>query len=104
LEASSIIAEIDLQISKLQQARALLSEAGAPPVVKARRGRPKGSKNATAKKATKLAKVSAPLVAKTKRKLSPESRKRISDAMKLSRANGAKSAAKKSAVPETSAK
>ena len=51
MEVSRIIAEIDAQISKLQQARALLSETSAPvaPVVRVGRGRPKGSKNQTAK-------------------------------------------------------
>ena len=44
MEVSRIIAEIDLQIAKLQQARELLS--GTQPV-RAGRGRPKGSKNAT---------------------------------------------------------
>lgn len=67
MEVSRIIAEIDSQIAKLQQARALLagttqSSAGRGP------GRPKktASKSATPRK----------------RKLSPEGRKRIADAMK----------------------
>jgi hypothetical protein len=70
VEVSRIIAEIDGQIAKLQQARALLAEGGAAP--RAGRGRPKGSKN--------LATATAPKTAK--RKLSPEGRKRIADAMK----------------------
>jgi len=84
VEVSRIIAEIDLQISKLQQARALLAEAGtapaAPvaPVKRAGRGRPKGSKNSVKKAAA--VKVAAPV--KTKRKLSPEGRKAIAEAMK----------------------
>jgi hypothetical protein len=70
VEVSRIIAEIDAQISKLQQARALL--AGTPaPAARAGRGRPKGSKNA-----------STTAAAPRKRKLSPEGRKRIADAMK----------------------
>jgi hypothetical protein len=71
MEVSRIIAEIDLQIGKLQQARQLLSDTG---TAKAGRGRPKGSKNA----------VAAPVADATprKRKLSPEGRKRIADAMK----------------------
>jgi phage tail tape-measure protein len=71
VEVSRIIAEIDAQILKLQQARALLAGT-ASPVVRAGRGRPKGSKSAseTVKPATR------------KRKLSPEGRKRIADAMK----------------------
>lgn len=72
MEVSRIIAEIDDQISKLQQARHLL--AGAEPVKRNGPGRPKGSKNATASTPT-----GAP--AKT-RSLSPEGRKRIADAMK----------------------
>src|ERR1700730_8452855 len=43
VEVSRIIAEIDGQIAKLQQARALLAEGGAAP--RAGRGRPKGSKD-----------------------------------------------------------
>ena len=70
MEVSRIIAEIDAQISKLQQARALL--AGSTPAARPGRGRPKGSKNAGA---------AAP-GAPRKRKLSPEGRKRIADAMK----------------------
>lgn len=72
MQVSRIIAEIDAEISKLQQARALLSggEVAAP---KAGRGRPKGSKNSV---------VAKPAVAKKKRKLSPEGRKRIAEAMK----------------------
>lgn len=70
MEVSRIIAEIDAQISKLQQARALLS-GNAKSAVRTGPGRPKGSKNAAA---------AAP--ATHKRKLSPEGRKRIADAMK----------------------
>jgi hypothetical protein len=72
VEVSRIISEIDAQILKLQQARALLAgttaAAGRPGP-----GRPKGSKNAAAAPATKSPR---------KRKLSPEGRKRIADAMK----------------------
>jgi hypothetical protein len=69
VEVSRIIAEIDAQISKLQQARALLAGTTAP-ATRAGRGRPKGSKNASGTAAPR------------KRKLSPEGRKRIADAMK----------------------
>ncbi|RSL15366.1 hypothetical protein EDE15_0852 [Edaphobacter aggregans] len=69
MEVSRIIAELDAQISKLQQARALLAGASAP-VARSGPGRPKGSKNAAAAAAPR------------KRKLSPEGRKRIADAMK----------------------
>ena len=65
MEVSRIIAEIDAQILKLQQARALLASASAP--VRQGPGRPKGSTNAATKR---------------KRNLSPEGRKRIADAMK----------------------
>jgi hypothetical protein len=70
VEVSRIIAEIDAQISKLQQARALLAGTTTAPAVRTGRGRPKGSKNAPATTAPR------------KRKLSPEGRKRIADAMK----------------------
>jgi hypothetical protein len=73
MEVSRILAEIDAQIAKLQQARQLLS--GTDVVVRAGRGRPKGSKNVVAKVAPEAA-------APRKRKLSPEGRKRIADAMK----------------------
>lgn len=78
MEVSRIIAEIDAQISKLQQARALL--AGTSTTVSKGPGRPKGSKNAT--------------TAPRKRKLSPEGRKRIADAMKRRWAERRKQAAK----------
>lgn len=83
MEVRRIIAEIDAQISKLEQARALLSDspekAGKGP------GRPKGSKNAQA-------------VTTRKRKLSPEGRKRIADAMKRRWAERRKTAAKSAAT------
>ncbi len=68
MEVNRIIAEIDAQILKLQQARALLAGTVAA-AARAGRGRPKGSKNIAA---------GTP----RKRKLSPEGRKRIADAMK----------------------
>jgi len=70
VEVSRIIAEIDAQILKLQQARALLSGT-VKSAVRTGPGRPKGSKNTAAATA-----------APRKRKLSPEGRKRIADAMK----------------------
>jgi hypothetical protein len=73
VEVSRIIAEIDAQIVKLQQARALLGGTTAT-AKRTGPGRPKGSKNpAAATPAT---------TAPRKRKLSPEGRKRIADAMK----------------------
>jgi hypothetical protein len=83
VDVSLILAEIDSQIAKLQQARDIISGTSSTPApVKtgAKRGRPKGSKNAT----TKIV-ATAPLKATaktTKRKLSPEGRKAIADAMK----------------------
>jgi hypothetical protein len=84
VEVSRIIAEIDAQISKLQQARELL--AGTTATVTKGRGRPKGSKNAKA----------APAGSPRKRKLSPEGRKRIADAMKRRWAERRKLSAKAS--------
>jgi hypothetical protein len=84
LEVSRIIAEIDSQILKLQQARALLSGTTVS-VVRTGPGRPKGSKN--------TASVAAP-AAPRKRKLSPEGRKRIADAMKKRWAERRKQTAK----------
>ena len=66
MEVSRIIAEIDAQILKLQQARALLAGASQP--ARPGPGRPKGSSKAAA--------------VTRKRKLTPEGRKRIADAMK----------------------
>jgi hypothetical protein len=72
VEVSRIISEIDAQILKLQQARALL--AGTPAAGRNGPGRPKGSKNAAA--------ASPATKSPRKRKLSAEGRKRIADAMK----------------------
>lgn len=83
MEVSRIIAEIDAQISKLQQARELLS--GTVATGSKGPGRPKGSKNA---------KVAAKTAASRKHRLSPEGRKRIADAMKRRWAERRKLAAK----------
>ena len=90
MEVSKIIAEIDAQIAKLQQARVLLSGVETEPSVR-RPGRPKGSKNAS---------TAAPAAAKktTSRKLSPEGRKRIADAMKRRWAERKKTPTKTPAV------
>jgi hypothetical protein len=80
VEVSRIIAEIDAQIAKLQQARELL--AGTTASTNNGPGRPKGSKN-----------VKTAAVAR-KRKLSPEGRKRIAEAMKRRWAERKKSAGK----------
>ncbi len=85
MEVSRIVAEIDAQISKLQQARALLA---GTPVARTGPGRPKGSKNSAAPVAT------PPTKTPRKRKLSPEGRKRIADAMKKRWADRRKQAAK----------
>lgn len=83
MEVSRIVNEIDAEISKLQQARALLT--GTPEGRKGP-GRPKGSKNATSSaKSTEGA---------SKRKLTPEGRKRIADAMKRRWAERRKQTAK----------
>jgi hypothetical protein len=87
VEVSRIIAEIDAQISKLKQARELLS--GTLASASKGPGRPKGSKNAKA-----AAKTAAP----SKRRLSPEGRKRIAEAMKRRWAERRKLAAKANAA------
>ena len=78
MEVNRILAEIDAQIAKLQQARALLAGSGTTPtpaVAKKAVGRPR--KIVAAPVATKsTAKKSG------KRNLSPEARKRIADAQK----------------------
>jgi hypothetical protein len=99
MDVRSIIADIDAEIAKLQGVKATLTglsvTSALPAAVKTgRRGRPKGSKNAakatkpaTAAKAAKGAKA-------TKRKLSPEGRKRIAEAMKRRWAERRKEAGK----------
>jgi hypothetical protein len=80
LAITDVIAQIDAEIAKLQQAKTLLSGMSTTTTAVAvkttgRRGRPKGSKNAAKKVAVKTA-------PKAKRKLSPEGRKAIAEAMK----------------------
>ena len=82
MEVSSIIAEIDTQIQKLQQARDLLAGVGSEEAPRRGPGRPKGS--------SKAASVSAAPAVERKRKLSPEGRKRIAEAMKRRWAERAK--------------
>ena len=72
---SDVIAHIDSEIAKLQQVKEMLSGAEAPK--QSKRGRPKGSKNAA-----KSASAAVPVSDKLKRKLSPEGRKAIAEAMK----------------------
>jgi hypothetical protein len=75
VEVTRIIAEIDAQILKLQQARTLL--AGTTQKATKSPGRPRGRKTAVKSEAPAPKKATA-----RKRKLSPEGRKRIADAMK----------------------
>ena len=75
MEVSRIIAEIDAQILKLQQARSLLAGTA---IVRTGPGRPKGTKSSGA----------------PKRRLSAEGRKRIADAMKKRWAERRRQAAK----------
>jgi hypothetical protein len=98
MDVRRIIADIDAEIAKLQGIKVTLTGLSTAATVSApaktgRRGRPKGSKN-TAKPApaAKAAKVAKP--AKAKRKLSPEGRKRIAEAMKRRWAERRKEAAK----------
>jgi hypothetical protein len=92
-----VIAQIDAEIAKLQQARVLLSGSAQPaaartpaPAVKTgRRGRPRGSKNAP-----KTAAVKAPATKKGKRTLTPEGRAAIAEAMTRRWAEHRKTAAK----------
>lgn len=76
---SDILASIDRDIAQLQQARALLGGGAAPTAKKA--GRPR-KVVAAPKKAAKAAAPVATKPAKKKRKLSPEGRKRIAEAVK----------------------
>jgi hypothetical protein len=78
---ANLIAEIDAEITKLQQARTLLSKSAAPAAKK--RGRPAGVVKAVAAKPVKK-----------KRNLSPESRARMAAAAKARWAT-VKAAAKK---------
>jgi hypothetical protein len=70
MQLSKILAEIDLEIGRLEQARTLLAGDTAPAVKK-----PRKSKLAEAA-------VEAPVKRKKKRNLSPEGRKRIAEAVK----------------------
>jgi hypothetical protein len=67
MQLSKILAEIDLEISRLEQARTLL--AGDSPAVKKTRK-------------TKSVSTEVPLKRKKKRNLSPEGRKRIAEAVR----------------------
>ena len=88
---TDVIAQIDAEIAKLQEAKILLGGTSAAPVsvAKSGRGRPKGSKNPA-----KVASVAPPAKKSTKRKLSPEGRKAIAAAMKRRWAERKKQAGK----------
>ena len=76
MDVTKIVAEIDAEIARLQEARAaIVSLNGSAAATGKRRGRPKGSVN-VAKPAR------AATSAKKKRNLSPEGRKKIQEAMK----------------------
>lgn len=77
MEVKKIVEELEQQISRLKQARALLSDGG---TIKKRRGRPPGK--------------SAPDSAQPKRRLSAAGRRRISEALKRRWAQRRKAAEK----------
>ena len=83
MEVTRILAEIDAQIGKLQQARALLSDSSSAAPAKKAVGRPRKTAEAPVKSAGGSRK---------KRNLSPEARKRIADAQKRRWAERKKSA------------
>lgn len=92
MDVRKIVAEIDAKIASLQQARSVLLDLDESALVtKPRRGRPKGSTNAS-----KAAGGTKPT--KRKRNLSPEGRKRIAEAMKRRWAERRKEAPKKAAA------
>jgi len=103
MDFNRILSELDAEIARLQHIRSTLAGAGTSTVTavaKSGRGRPKGSKNAPKSVVAKAAQAAAPKpvaakATKGKRKLSPEGRKRIADAMKRRWAERRKEAAKK---------
>jgi hypothetical protein len=91
MNTTAIIAHIDEQIVKLQQARALLTEAE----VKIKVGRPKGTKTVAVTSENR----------KTRRRLSPEGKARIAAAQKARWASIKKTSVKKvAAKKQTSVK
>ena len=87
MDVNRIVSELDAEIARLQQIRAAFKglDAAAVAPAKGKRGRPKGSKNLPKASLVAAKTVAAAPVAKKasgKRKLSPEGRKRIADAMK----------------------
>ncbi|HEY1254061.1 MAG TPA: hypothetical protein VGF01_04715 [Terracidiphilus sp.] len=87
MSITNLISEIDAEILRLQEARALLTGASSP--VAKKRGRPAGTG-----KAVMAAVKPAKAVKKAKRKLSPEGRARIAAAAKARWAALKKSAKK----------
>ena len=68
MQLSQILAEIDQEISRLEQARAILAGESSPAVRKTRVAKSAGS--------------ASPVKRKKKRNLSPEGRKRIAEAVR----------------------
>ena len=86
MDVTEILSAIDAEISRLQQARqAVAALDGTSAIPARRRGRPKGSTNASPAP-------SAGEARKRKRNLSPEGRKRIQEAMKRRWADRGKNA------------
>jgi hypothetical protein len=69
MQLSKILAEIDLEISRLEQARTLLAGDSVPAIKKTR-------------KSKVVVSAEAPVKRKKKRNLSPEGRKRIAEAVR----------------------
>ena len=86
MDVNRIVSELDTEIARLQQIRIALlgADAGSTTTpTKGKRGRPKGSKNATAARSASAPAAPAKTAAKKgKRVLSAEGRKRIQEAMK----------------------
>ena len=72
MDLKTILAELDAEIDRLQQAKALLSSSNATEAPTVRRGRPKNA----------VASLARAKPAKKKRNLSPEGRARIAEAVK----------------------
>jgi hypothetical protein len=101
-----LISAIDAEISKLQQARTLLSKDVEPTAAPKKRGRP--AKSAKAAKPVKaVAKPAKAAKKKAKRTLSPEARKAIADAQRkrwAAQKAAAAKAAKKAPAKKVTAK
>jgi hypothetical protein len=75
MSIENLVAQIDAEISRLQRAKSLLAASGASAAITTRRpGRPK--------KSAAVAAVPEPKAKKAKRKLTPEGRARIAEAVK----------------------